>query len=121
MVPHFDEPQQRLLGLKPDTIARHGQVSEEAAKEMAEGIRKLMQTDIGLAVIGITGPEEVKEGKRTGTTCLALCTEDGVASREYNLWRDSEWVKIIASQLSLDWLRRALLQMPIVESGFMRK
>ena len=121
LVPHFDEPQQRLLGLKPDTIARHGQVSEEAAKEMAEGIRKLMQTDIGLAVIGITGPEEVKEGKRTGTTCLALCTEDGVASREYNLWRDLEWVKIIASQLSLDWLRRALLQMPIVESGFMRK
>ena len=96
-------------------------VSEEVAKEMADGIRKLMQTDVGLAVIGITGPEAVTEGKRTGTICLALCTEDGIVSREYNLWSDSERVKIIASQLSLDWLRRALLQMPIVESGFMRE
>ncbi len=121
LVPHFDEPQKRLLGLKPDTISRHGQVSEEVAKEMADGIRKLMQTDVGLAVIGITGPEAVTEGKRTGTICLALCTEDGIVSREYNLWSDSERVKIIASQLSLDWLRRALLQMPIVESGFMRE
>lgn len=46
----------KLLGVKAQTIHRHGAVSPEVAKAMATGARSQAQADIGLAITGVAGP-----------------------------------------------------------------
>ena len=48
-----------------------------------------------------------------GTVCIALAGKDLTASRRYNFRGDREWVKILTSQVALDWLRRYVLGLPI--------
>ncbi|MCJ7595609.1 MAG: CinA family nicotinamide mononucleotide deamidase-related protein, partial [Desulfobacterales bacterium] len=46
-----------LLGVSSETIERFGAVSEQTAREMAEGVKRGFKTDMGIAVTGIAGPE----------------------------------------------------------------
>jgi nicotinamide-nucleotide amidase len=65
-----------LLGLAPETLASHGAVSPETAKEMAEGIRKRIRAEVGLAITGIAGPGGESEGKPVGLIYLAVALPD---------------------------------------------
>jgi nicotinamide-nucleotide amidase len=65
----------KLLHVKENTLARHGAVSKPTAKEMAEGIRKLTGSNIGLAVTGIAGPGGAANGKPVGLVMMHLNTE----------------------------------------------
>ena len=47
--------------------------------------------------------------------------EDGAQSKIYQLWGNREWVKVLTSQVALDWVRRALLGLNPLESGFGQK
>lgn len=59
------------VGVKPKTLADKGTVSEETVKEMSEGVRKRLHSDLGLAVTGVAGPEK-HGGKPVGTVFVAL-------------------------------------------------
>jgi nicotinamide-nucleotide amidase len=61
-----------LLGIPVDVIGKHGAVSEETARLMAEGVRKLSGTDLGLSSTGIAGPTGGSPDKPVGTVYLAL-------------------------------------------------
>jgi nicotinamide-nucleotide amidase len=56
VVAYSDEIKKTLLGVKEKTLEKYGAVSEQTAKEMAEGIRKRSKTDIGISTTGIAGP-----------------------------------------------------------------
>jgi nicotinamide-nucleotide amidase len=105
-----------LLGVSPATLDAHGAVSEETAREMAIGARRVAGADIGLAATGIAGPDGGTPGKPVGTVCVALAARDDVASRRYQLWGTREWVKLLASQIALDWVRRYALGLPVTVS-----
>jgi nicotinamide-nucleotide amidase len=106
-----------LLGVRAATLAAHGAVSEETAREMAEGVRRLAGSDLGLATTGIAGPGGGTPEKPVGTVCVSLASPDGAAARRYQLWGARDWVKLLASQLALDWVRRHALGLPVAESG----
>ena len=61
-----------LLGIPAGVIEKHGAVSEETARLMAEGIRKIAGTDLGLSSTGIAGPTGGSKDKPVGTVYLAL-------------------------------------------------
>jgi len=61
-----------LLGIPIKVIEKHGAVSEETARLMAEGIRKVAGTDLGLSSTGIAGPTGGSKDKPVGTVYLAL-------------------------------------------------
>lgn len=71
-----------VLGVNPETIARHGAVSEECVREMAAGVLRLLDTDYAVATSGIAGPGGAVPGKPVGTAWLAAARKekDGTVS-----------------------------------------
>jgi nicotinamide-nucleotide amidase len=107
-----------VLGVRSETLERFGAVSEETAREMAEGARRRAGASLAVATTGIAGPDGGTAEKPVGTVCFALSSDDGTVSRRHQLWGTRDWVKLLASQLALDWVRRWALGLPILESGF---
>ena len=53
-----------------------------------------------------------------GTVCFALAADGVLVSRRHQLWGGRDWVKLLTSQLALDWVRRWALGLPVLDSGF---
>lgn len=68
-----------LLGVKPATLEAHGAVSEEVAREMAEGLLAAAPVDIAVSVTGIAGPGG-SEHKPEGRVCFGLATRSSTAT-----------------------------------------
>lgn len=78
------------LHVKPETIKQHGAVSEAVVREMAENVRKIMGTDIGIATSGIAGPDGGTEDKPVGTLCIAYADGTKTASKKLFFNKDRE-------------------------------
>jgi nicotinamide-nucleotide amidase len=121
LVTYSNEMKQSLLGVTDATLASHGAVSEECVREMAAGVRKRVGADVGVATSGIAGPDGGTPDKPVGTVCIALDSEDVKTSRRYQMRGTRDWVKLLGSQVALDWMRRYALKMPIEESQLFRR
>lgn len=67
---------QTILGVHPDTIAIHGAVSEECAREMVAGIKRLTESHVAVSVTGVAGPSGGSEEKPVGTVCFGFAVLD---------------------------------------------
>ncbi len=97
-----------FLHVTPDTLQTHGAVSDPVVREMVQAVRGRFKTDLGLAVTGIAGPEGGSREKPVGTAYLGLSTKDNIFSDQYRFWGDRSQVKLEASTMALDWVRRFL-------------
>ena len=121
LVTYSNEAKQDLLGVTDSTLQAHGAVSEECVREMAAGARKRVGADVGIATSGIAGPDGGTPDKPVGTVCIALDSNDVKTSRRYQMRGTRDWVKLLSSQVALDWLRRFALRLPIEESQLFRR
>lgn len=101
-----------LLGVPQELIAQHGAVSEPVAAAMAAGARRAAGTDLGLAITGIAGPDGGTLDKPVGLVFLALCGRAGEQVRRVHFPGDRERVRFQSTQVLLEMLRRALLDLP---------
>lgn len=97
------------LGVKPETLEKHGAVSSETAVEMAEGIRRLLKTDIGVSVTGIAGPSGGTAEKPVGLVYVGLAGKDGTTFKELNLWGGRERIRHVTCLHAFDMIRRYII------------
>jgi nicotinamide-nucleotide amidase len=65
------EVKQQVVKVKQETIEKHGVVSEQCAKELAENVSRLLSADVGISFTGVAGPEEL-EGQPVGTVYIGI-------------------------------------------------
>jgi nicotinamide-nucleotide amidase len=97
-----------MLDVPPEVIEKHGAVSEETARLMAEGVRKLAGTDLGLSSTGIAGPTGGSKEKPVGTIYLALSDSSGTICRHHAFRWDRQRNKDIFSEAALFLLKNYL-------------
>lgn len=114
-VTYANSAKTRLLGVAEDTMRGHGAVSGEVAAEMAEGVRRALDCDVGLAVTGIAGPSGGTSAKPVGTCYWALAQPGGTIVRHRVFPGDRDEVQLQAAYAALDLLRRTAAGLPLDE------
>jgi len=103
-----------MLGVRQQTIDSYGAVSDQTVREMAEGIKKIAKTDMGLAVTGIAGPSGGTEDKPVGTVFIGLSVDGKILSGQYRFSGERDKVKLTTSEMAFDWVRRYLNGYPFI-------
>jgi nicotinamide-nucleotide amidase len=104
-VTYSNEVKQKFLGVRAETLAAHGAVSEVVAREMAEGARSQLGADFALAVTGIAGPDGGTKEKPVGTVFVGLAGDFGtVVERKFNPFERETFKEVTAWQ-ALEMLR----------------
>jgi nicotinamide-nucleotide amidase len=108
LVTYSNAAKTSMLGVDAKIIEKHGAVSEETARLMAEGVRKLSCTDLGLSSTGIAGPTGGSKEKPVGTVYLALADSQQTICRHYNFRWDRRRNKHVFSEAALLMLKNQL-------------
>ncbi|HHV95502.1 MAG TPA: competence/damage-inducible protein A [Clostridiaceae bacterium] len=111
VVSYSNDAKINILGVKPETIEKYGAVSKYTAIEMAENVRKISNTDIGISATGIAGPSGGTEEKPVGLVYIAMATKDGVEYKELRLWGERTRIRNVTCLHVLDMVRRYLLKL----------
>jgi nicotinamide-nucleotide amidase len=109
LVTYANEAKEKFLGVKHETLAAHGAVSEPVACEMAEGARHQTGADFAISVTGIAGPGGGTAEKPVGTVFVGLARNGPTIVKQFRNNYDRETFKFTTSQQALDLLRRELL------------
>lgn len=92
-VSYSNAAKQDLLGVRAETLARHGAVSEETAREMALGALARAKGTHALAITGVAGPTGGSRDKPVGTVCFAWADAAGCRSEMVRFAGDREAVR----------------------------
>ena len=104
----------KLLGIDPELIEAKGAVSREVAIEMAERVRALLGTDMGIGVTGLAGPDG--DGvHEVGTVFVSLATKDGTFVRELHVGdrRTRSYIRRVSGNFVFDMMRRYMMGLKI--------
>ena len=114
-VVYRNEAKMSVLGVSAETLEGPGPVSEECAREMAVGARRLFGSDLALALTGAAGPE-AHGGEPPGTIWIALEGDDVAHARRFQVPGERDRVRRWAEQAALDLARRYLEGRPLPAS-----
>jgi competence/damage-inducible protein CinA-like protein len=104
---YSEEAKRSVLGVSKETLERAGVVSEECAREMAAGARRIYSADVAVALTGAAGPDP-HGGQPPGQVWVALDAADAKEARGFQAPGDRDQVIRWAEQAGLDMLRRYL-------------
>jgi PncC family amidohydrolase len=120
VVAYSNEAKVALLGVKKATIEKYGAVSEQTAREMARGGRKLLDVDVCVSDTGIAGPSGATPEKPVGGFYLGLAAKDGSLSRKHVFPGNREGNKRDAAEAALNMLKQYLLRCAEATGGTAR-
>ena len=112
-VTYSNEAKEKILGVSHDTLMKYGAVSEETAKEMAAGARRVFGSDIAASVTGIAGPGGATDEKPVGMVCIAATDGVNTVSSINRFGGDRDMVR--ASSLAV--AARAIMKILEIENG----
>jgi nicotinamide-nucleotide amidase len=109
MVTYANEWKQACLGVRPETLARHGAVSRETAEEMLLGLLRNTDADVGITVTGIAGPDGGSPDKPVGLVYVATGTGNDIQVERYLFPGNRATVRSRTVTLALNQARLQLL------------
>ncbi len=109
VVSYSNESKINILKVKEETIRKYGAVSPQTAEEMAVGAKKLSNTDIGLSITGIAGPDGGSAEKPVGLCYIGIAIGKSVNVQKIMLTGNRNRIRWGSSSRALDFLRRVLL------------
>jgi len=112
VIAYADAVKESQLGVRAWTLATHGAVSEETAREMASGVRERFGADVGVSITGIAGPGGGTPEKPVGSVCLAVDVRGAVRSARTTTVGDRAEIRQRSAQAALDLVRKALHETP---------
>ncbi len=80
IVSYTNQVKHEVLGVKTETLEKYSAVSEECTREMAEGVAKLLKTEVSVSVSGYAGPTGGTAEKPTGTVCFGFYVQGKTSS-----------------------------------------
>lgn len=100
---------ERLVGVSKETIEKFTEVSEQCAKEMAEGIRAQIRTDIGVGITGIAGPGGY-EGHPEGLVYISVAGAHGTVVKECHFHGTRVGIKVQSAEMALQMTQTYLMK-----------
>ncbi len=109
IVAYSNDVKVKLLGCSEDSLKKYGAVSEQIAREMAEGVRKVMKTDIGISTTGIAGPTGGTPQKPVGLVYIGFSDREKTEVIRKVFKGVRQEIKQQAALWALDLARRMLV------------
>lgn len=118
IVAYANSLKEDILKVRRQTLDRCGAVSRETAREMAEGALGLTGADLAFSITGIAGPTGGSDEKPVGTVCYGLADREKTVDFQYRFSGRRNMVQTKAAMSGLDLLRRHLLGLDFLETGW---
>lgn len=98
-VTYANSAKEGILGVKHETLEAYGAVSEQVAKEMAEGARRAFGADVAVSTTGIAGPGGGTAEKPVGTVCVGISTKEETRALTLHLSprRDRTYIRTVST------------------------
>ena len=113
-VTYSNSAKENVLGVPAETIRQYGAVSSEVAIAMAEGVRKISESDIGIATTGIAGPDGGSPEKPVGTAYIALASPGICTAFLYHFQGNRNAIREATAEAALELLLHRLSSPPQV-------
>ncbi|MCL6611929.1 MAG: nicotinamide-nucleotide amidohydrolase family protein [Peptococcaceae bacterium] len=110
VVAYDNRVKKNVLGVPGDQLAGYGAVSEQVARSMAAGVKRLLKADIGLSVTGIAGPGGGTQEKPVGLVYVALDGPAGALCRQLSLGGSRAEIRSATVAAALEMLCLYLLE-----------
>ncbi len=108
VVSYSNEAKHDILGVSWDSLNAYGAVSEQVAREMAEGVRRVSKADYAIATTGIAGPGGGSKEKPVGTVWMAVATPTKTIAVMRNSGTDRSQIISRASAYAIEMLYNEL-------------
>lgn len=117
IIAYDNEVKTNQLDVNPEDIKRYGAVSKPVALQMAQGVAKHLDTDIGISTTGIAGPTGGTDEKPVGTVWIGFWSKDQHFALKAHFTNDRLINKERSSAVALEMVRRAILEITEMPYG----
>ena len=110
IISYANTVKEQVLGVSSDTLATYGAVSEETAKEMVEGVFRVLRTDYAIATTGIAGPGGGSQEKPVGLVYIGIGTPRGITVHKEIFIGDRDSIRKSVAERAIQYVYKELIE-----------
>ena len=110
IISYANTMKEQVLGVSAETLAVHGAVSEETAKEMVEGVFRVLRTDYAIATTGIAGPGGGSQEKPVGLVYIGIGTPRGITVYKEIFIGDRDSIRKSVAERAIQYVYKELIE-----------
>ena len=110
IISYANAVKEQVLGVSSETLATYGAVSEETAKEMVEGVFRVLRTDYAIATTGIAGPGGGSQEKPVGLVYIGIGTPRGIIVHKEIFIGDRDNIRKSVAERAIQYVYKELIE-----------
>ena len=110
IISYANAVKEQVLGVSSETLATYGAVSEETAKEMVEGVFRVLRTDYAIATTGIAGPGGGSQEKPVGLVYIGIGTPRGITVHKEIFIGDRTSIRKSVAERAIQYVYKELIE-----------